>query len=248
VLYEFREGTGRVVRDTSGTGTPLNLQVKDDSTVQWLPGGGLRIGGSALIASSGPATKVTEAVRQSRALTIEAWIRPENTVQAGPARIVTLSRDMGGRNFTLGQKADAYEVRLRTTATSPNGEPAVSSPGGEAPNVPVVPTSIPGAGRYRFVATRDIEGTYAMVYAPVGRSFRVRMSAISGPKVAAWWYNPRNGQATAIGTFDNTGEGEFTPPDKGEMIDWVLVLDDAAREYPAPGTRKQAATRIKAME
>jgi len=25
-------------------------------------------------------------------------------------------------------------------------------------------------------------------------------------------------------------------PDPGEMLDWVLVLDDAARKYPAPGT------------
>jgi hypothetical protein len=107
-----------------------------------------------------------------------------------------------------------------------------------AKTVPVVPTAVPGAGLYRFVATRDVEGTYAMVYAPVGRSFRVRMDVISGPKVAAWWYNPRNGQATAIGTFDNQGEQEFTSPDKGEMIDWILVLDDASKKYPAPGTRK----------
>jgi hypothetical protein len=104
--------------------------------------------------------------------------------------------------------------------------------------MPVVPTAVPGAGLYRFVATRDVEGTYAMVYAPVGRSFRVRMDVISGPKVAAWWYNPRNGHATAIGTFDNQGEREFTSPDKGEMIDWILVLDDASKKYPAPGTRK----------
>jgi hypothetical protein len=54
VLYEFREGAGQIVRDTSGTGTPLNLQVKDASTVQWLDGGGLRITGSALIASANP--------------------------------------------------------------------------------------------------------------------------------------------------------------------------------------------------
>ena len=43
-----------------------------------------------------------------------------------------------------------------------------------------VPTSVPGEGRYRFVATRDTDGTYAMVYAPVGRTFSVRMSAIAG--------------------------------------------------------------------
>jgi len=129
------------------------------------------------------------------------------------------------------------DTRLRTTATSPNGEPAIASPGSDSPAVPVVPSAVPGAGRYRLVATRDLEGTYAMVYAPVGRSFRVRMDVITGPEVLVWWYNPRNGQATSIGTFPNQGEREFTPPDPGEMIDWVLVLDDAAKRYPAPGTR-----------
>jgi hypothetical protein len=100
-----------------------------------------------------------------------------------------------------------------------------------------VATSVPGAGRYRFVATRDEAGSYAMVYAPVGRKFSVRMNAITGEQVKAWWYNPRNGEATPLGTFANSGNREFTPPDMGEMIDWVLVLDDAAKKYPAPGTR-----------
>ena len=54
-----------------------------------------------------------------------------------------------------------------------------------------VPTSVPGEGRYRFVATRDTDGTYAMVYAPVGRTFSVRMSAIAGARITAWWFNPR---------------------------------------------------------
>lgn len=98
-----------------------------------------------------------------------------------------------------------------------------------------VPTSVPGAGRYRFVATRDETGAYAMVYAPVGRKFKVRMDKIAGPKVKAWWFNPRSGEATAIGEFPNAGEREFTPPDLGEMLDWVLVLDDAGRKFPPPG-------------
>ena len=75
-----------------------------------------------------------------------------------------------------------------------------------------------------------------MVYAPVGRSFSVRMSAINGSRVNAWWFNPRDGHAAAIGTFPNSGEREFTPPDPGEMLDWVLVLDDEARRYPPPGS------------
>jgi hypothetical protein len=98
-----------------------------------------------------------------------------------------------------------------------------------------VPTSVPGAGRYRFAATRDVDRTFAMVYAPVGRAFSVRMDSIAGSRVKAWWFDPRTGRATAIGTFPNTGEREFTPPDPGEMLDWVLVLDDESKGYPAPG-------------
>lgn len=100
-----------------------------------------------------------------------------------------------------------------------------------------VATSLPGAGRYRFVGSRDEEGSYAMVYAPVGRPFRVRMEVIQGPKVRAWWFNPRDGSSQRIGRrpFPNAGEREFLPPSPGEMLDWVLVLDDASKGYPPPG-------------
>lgn len=99
-----------------------------------------------------------------------------------------------------------------------------------------VATSIPGAGRYRFAATRDSEGTYAMVYAPIGMTFKVKMDVIKGGKIKAWWFNPRDGKATSIGTFDNKSEQSFSPPNPGETIDWVLVLDDASKKYPAPGS------------
>jgi hypothetical protein len=109
-----------------------------------------------------------------------------------------------------------------------------------------VPTSIPGAGSRRFVATRNAEGSYAMIYAPVGRTFAVHMDVIKGTRARAWWYNPRTGTATEIGEVNANGTREFTPPDVGEQIDWVLVLDDAAKHYPAPGvTRKSDHRRIR---
>ena len=98
-----------------------------------------------------------------------------------------------------------------------------------------VKTSVPGGGRYRFVATRDRDGTYAMVTRRSGRTFRVHMDVIKGGSVVAWWFNPRDGTASKIGTFPNTGERAFTPPDQGEDRDWVLVLDDEAKRYGPPG-------------
>lgn len=99
-----------------------------------------------------------------------------------------------------------------------------------------VPTAIPGAGSYRFVATRDRDGTYAMVYVPVGRAFTVHMDVVRGPEVVAWWYNPRTGEAEEIGVYTNESTRTFTPPDPGENLDWILVLDDLSKNYPAPGT------------
>lgn len=98
-----------------------------------------------------------------------------------------------------------------------------------------VPTAVPGAGRYRFAAARDVSGSYAMIYAPVGRKFSVNMDKISGRKVKAWWFNPRDGSAKATGIFDNQGVREFNTPNDGEMVDWILVLDDVSKKFPAPG-------------
>lgn len=101
-----------------------------------------------------------------------------------------------------------------------------------------VQSSVPGAGRYHFAATMDEEGSYAMVYAPIGRSFSVNTSMLQGERIIAWWYCPRTGEATEIGKFTNDGkERSFMPPTPGEAMDWVLVLDDASKKYPAPGKR-----------
>lgn len=99
-----------------------------------------------------------------------------------------------------------------------------------------VPTAVPGEGRYRFVATRDAGGSFAMVYVPASRKFTVRLAALSGDTLKAWWFNPRNGTATPAGTFPNRGTREFTPPQFGDDLDWVLVLDDATKDFPAPGS------------
>jgi hypothetical protein len=98
-------------------------------------------------------------------------------------------------------------------------------------------TAWPGAGRYRFTATRDESGSYAMVYAPVGRTFKVRTELLSGTTLQAWWFNPRDGTAQSLGQFSKQPEQAFTPPTPGELLDWVLVLDDVAKNFPAPGNR-----------
>ena len=77
-----------------------------------------------------------------------------------------------------------------------------------------------------------------MIYTPAGRPFTVDLSVITNPEIRAWWFNPRNGQAIEVGILQNNGTRRFTPPAPGEFLDWVLVLDDASKNFPPPGAVK----------
>jgi hypothetical protein len=107
------------------------------------------------------------------------------------------------------------------------------------PNDVDIPTAMPGAGTKRFVATRDSEGSYAMIYAPTGRKFKVNLTKLSGEKLRGWWFNPRDGKATLIGEWAKTNEREFITPTPGEDLDWVLVIDDVSKKFPLPGAVKK---------
>jgi len=96
--------------------------------------------------------------------------------------------------------------------------------------------SDPGAGADHVQATRDADGSYAFVYSAAGPPFTFDTAALSGATSSAWWYDPRTGQATAGGRFTRAQTLRFTPPAHESSQDWVLVLDDAARNYSPPGT------------
>ena len=62
------------------------------------------------------------------------------------------------------------------------------------------------------------------------------MGIISGEKVRASWIDPRTGQITVIGEFENSGEKSFEVPGMskelawlkyGRGCDWVLVLESS---------------------
>lgn len=126
VLYDFRGSHGNQILDRSGKLPPLDLQI-DDMTQVRLGDGVLSIRGTARIASKRNAKRLVKAIQRSGAITAEVWLRTSGLQQEGPARIITLSENSVQRNFTLGQENTEIQVRLRTSKTSSNGIPAVSS-------------------------------------------------------------------------------------------------------------------------
>jgi hypothetical protein len=93
----------------------------------------------------------------------------------------------------------------------------------------------------RVEAIRAADSSWAFVYLPAGtKKVEVNTSKVSGAKLTAWWYSPRDGKVAESITFDNgpSSGRAFEIPDIGVPAadnDWVLVIDDASKNYSAPG-------------
>jgi hypothetical protein len=88
------------------------------------------------------------------------------------------------------------------------------------------------AASERVQATRGND--YAFIYSAMGKPFTVNLGIISGNKLNAYWYDPRNGEIKKLDAINNKGQQKFTPPSTGYGQDWVLILDDASKNYEIP--------------
>ena len=99
------------------------------------------------------------------------------------------------------------------------------------------------SGATLSVAARTSDGQTIIAYFSDGNSTTktIDMTKIisSISTVKEWWYNPRNGVATLIGTHPNSGSQNFGAPDGS---DWVLVLDDASANLPSPGSTVESSS------
>ena len=86
-------------------------------------GNGIDLEGSYLV-SRGPANELTKAIVASRTFSIETVLRPLGR-QNGPARILSLSREIWWRNFMFGQEDNNLLFRVRDGV---NGEDALKHP------------------------------------------------------------------------------------------------------------------------
>ena len=153
VFYDFSEGAGNELLDTSGQAPFLPLTIIDGPSVVWLFDA-IRFE-FTLAVSSNSAPKIVDACKASNEITIEAWIAPSEIFQVGPAAIFTLSQDSENKNFSLAQKENFYQVRLRTTETSLKGTPFIVTP---EDTVSLEPTHVVYTREQNGVATCYLNG------------------------------------------------------------------------------------------
>jgi hypothetical protein len=95
-----------------------------------------------------------------------------------------------------------------------------------------------GSGASLTATSRTRDGQTIIAYIPNGNAttLTVDMTRIASAsnRAVCWWFNPSSGASRQIGTYSNSGTRNFTPPDSN---DWVLLIDDASANLPAPGSR-----------
>jgi hypothetical protein len=131
LLYAFDEGSGSTVADQSGALPTHDLAIADPGSVTW-SAGHLTVDAATTLSTIGAATKVHARATASGELTVEAWVKPADVIQFGPARIISMSPDTQARNFMLGQDEDTYAVRFRADGQTDwdNGSPTLfTTPG-----------------------------------------------------------------------------------------------------------------------
>lgn len=81
----------------------------------------------------------------------------------------------------------------------------------------------PGDGVDYIRATRDLAGTYALIYVcSPGKTLDVKLGDFTHQHVTASWFDPRTGQRSPIGNFATQTNHAFMTPEHGP--DWVLIL------------------------
>jgi hypothetical protein len=95
-------------------------------------------------------------------------------------------------------------------------------------------------GEDHIQAARAVDGSFVVAYLPFGHTVVMRLDKVTGSTIKAHWYDPREGTFTQATEFPagtgsaltSTNVREFVTPTSGDGNDWVLVLEDASRNYP----------------
>ena len=81
---------------------------------------GIALNSQQWLITSVPATDIVNRLKQSNEFTISLTFATDNLDQTGPARIVSLSKDIYAQNLVIGQEKNDLHFRLRTPITGRN--------------------------------------------------------------------------------------------------------------------------------
>ncbi len=76
------------------------------------------------------------------------------------------------------------------------------------------------------IATKDSEGSYAMIYFPTGKPVEINTTSLKGSSFSTTWFDPRTGNTHSASPLKGGSMVKVHPPTQGGLgHDWVLILD-----------------------
>ena len=96
-----------------------------------------------------------------------------------------------------------------------------------------------GFGKYGatdYVAgALTVDRSTFIAYLPSARQITVDLSRLSGEQISVTWFDPARGTTQAQSSMTGRQTVTLSPP-SARAGDWVLILDDSARGFAAPGS------------
>jgi hypothetical protein len=121
--YMFQTGIGVTAYDTSGVTPEADLTFSSGSACTWVLGWGVSVTqGCKLQATTAASSKLAQLIQPTGEYSFEVWAAPANVAQMS-AWIMSYSGSDTTRNATLGQNAQQYLGRTRSSTTDTNGSP-----------------------------------------------------------------------------------------------------------------------------
>ena len=120
-LYDFAEGTGVTINDSSGNAH--HLAIGNAAAVTWGPGS-LTVDGDPAIASA-ERMGALENCKDSQEVTVEAWVAATSATREGRVAGVI---EAGAIDLSLSQAARAWTSGVRSELGLDNGHPLVDTP------------------------------------------------------------------------------------------------------------------------
>jgi Concanavalin A-like lectin/glucanases superfamily len=122
--WEFREGSGSTVADTSGVQPEIPLSLSGDYT--WMSSWGVRFSNGKAQGGVNGSSKLFSQITGTGEFTIEAWVAPANVSQEN-AWVFAYSGGPDSSNLALAQDMYNYQAYTRSSVTDQSnaGEPAL---------------------------------------------------------------------------------------------------------------------------
>ena len=99
------KGKGDLVSDKASL---LPLKVGSTNQAAWIFGGGLEVKGNGSIESLSNGISWGNALATSKAMTVEAWIKPKRSCSQGNGMVFSWMKSDGALNFALRKEKERY--------------------------------------------------------------------------------------------------------------------------------------------